>query len=56
MNMQHLCGKVISVDWFSSHGEVILDMKDPASGSQIQTHCPECGEEIFTNTLFRAEV
>ena len=49
--LQHICGKVISVEAFQSHGETILYLEDPDTGQQIE-RCPECGEVIIENLLF----
>lgn len=50
--LQHLCGKMINVAAFQSHGETILDMTDADTGKQINDKCPECGETIYENMLF----
>lgn len=52
---QHLCGQLINVEAFQSHGETILYLEDPRTRQQIE-HCPECGEEIFENTLFPLDI
>ena len=55
MQQQHICGKVLNVDWFSCRGEIILDVHDPETGEQVE-QCPECGEEIFQNRLFDLDI
>lgn len=54
MQLQHICGKVLEVQAWDTHGEIVLDIQDPETGRQI-THCSECGEEIHNETLFRMD-
>ena len=49
--LQHICGKVVSVEAFQSHGETILYVEDPATGQQIE-RCPECEELVIEEMLF----
>lgn len=49
--LQHLCGQMINVEKFQSHGETILSFENPATGEQIE-RCPECGEVISEEMLF----
>lgn len=49
--MQHVCGRMVNVDFFDSHGEIILDLTDPEDGAQIRA-CLECGEVIEQGCLF----
>lgn len=53
--VQHLCSQLINVEAFQSHGETILYLEDPRTRQQIE-RCPECGEEIFENTLFPLDI
>ncbi len=52
---QHLCGRVVKVQAWKSHGETILEVSEPKSGQTLYT-CPECGEEFFENTLFPMDI
>ncbi len=53
--LQHLCGQMVNVTVWQSHGETILDVSDLLTGEQLDT-CPECGEEFFQNTLFPLDI
>ena len=55
IRQQHLCGKLVNVEAFQSHGETILSVTDPESGQPLE-RCPECGEEFFENTLFPLDI
>ncbi len=48
--MQHLCGEMVNVEVFQSHGETILYIENPATGEQIE-RCPDCGEVISEGML-----
>ncbi len=49
--MQHLCGQMINVEAFQSHGETLLSLEDPETGQPLE-RCPECGEVPADETLF----
>ena len=53
--MQHLCSKIVDVEWFECRGEIILDIHDPETGEQIEA-CPECGWEILPEQLFSLDI